>query len=274
MSIGLNIRRLRESHRLTQKELGTIAGVTDKAVSTWEKGLKEPRLCALQQLADYFGLPLSALLDEAPPPDPYFARTLDRLLAAWDRSPATVSRQTGLSVGRLTVLRRGDSLPTEEELTRLEGYFRTTLRPHAPETTNVLPFAPSGGTPIPILGRIPAGIPIPAVTDVLGYLNGIPDNGHDRFALRVSGDSMVPEYRDGDVVVIQVQSTAHSGADVVAYIGEEDATLKRLVYTSDGLELRPLNPAYDVRHFTAEQVAALPVTIGGMVVGLWRHFGA
>lgn len=66
MSIGSNIRQLRESHGLTQSELGQIAGVSDKAVSTWEADLKIPRMGAVQRMADYFGLPKSAILDDSP----------------------------------------------------------------------------------------------------------------------------------------------------------------------------------------------------------------
>ena len=42
MSIGQNIKRLRELHGMNQSELAQIAGVTDKAVSTWENDLKIP----------------------------------------------------------------------------------------------------------------------------------------------------------------------------------------------------------------------------------------
>ncbi|MGR5992029.1 helix-turn-helix domain-containing protein [Bacillus paranthracis] len=54
MSIGKNIKKLRDKHNLSQKEFGEIAGVSDKAVSTWEKGLKEPRMGAIQKIADHF----------------------------------------------------------------------------------------------------------------------------------------------------------------------------------------------------------------------------
>ncbi len=63
MTIGENIRHLRESHGMTQAELGQIAGVTDKAVSTWEANLKVPRMEAVRRMADYFGVPKSAILD-------------------------------------------------------------------------------------------------------------------------------------------------------------------------------------------------------------------
>lgn len=54
MSIGSNIRELREFHGLTQEEFGRIAGVSDKAVSTWENDIKIPRMGSLQRIADHF----------------------------------------------------------------------------------------------------------------------------------------------------------------------------------------------------------------------------
>ena len=64
MSIGKNIKRLRESRGLTQAELGKIAGVTDKAVSTWENGSADPRMGAIQKIADYFGVKKADILDD------------------------------------------------------------------------------------------------------------------------------------------------------------------------------------------------------------------
>lgn len=86
MSIADNIKRLRETYGLTQAELGAIAGVTDKAVSTWESGEKSPRMGAVQKIADHFGISKSAiLLDEtdrerAPAPtDPDLEHLLESL---------------------------------------------------------------------------------------------------------------------------------------------------------------------------------------------------
>lgn len=64
MSIGENIKKLREKHNLSQKELGEIAGVSDKAVSTWENGLKEPRMGAIQKIADHFGILKSDIIED------------------------------------------------------------------------------------------------------------------------------------------------------------------------------------------------------------------
>ncbi|MEH7092400.1 helix-turn-helix domain-containing protein [Priestia megaterium] len=64
MSIGKNIKKLREIHNLSQKELAEIAGVSDKAVSTWENGLKDPRMGAIQKIADHFGILKSDIIEE------------------------------------------------------------------------------------------------------------------------------------------------------------------------------------------------------------------
>lgn len=64
MGISENIKLLREQYGLSQKELGQIAGVSDKAVSTWEQGLKEPRMGAIQKLADYFSIRKSDIIED------------------------------------------------------------------------------------------------------------------------------------------------------------------------------------------------------------------
>ncbi|MEH6940808.1 helix-turn-helix domain-containing protein [Bacillus sp. JJ722] len=65
MSIGKNIKKLREKHHLSQKDLAEIAGVSDKAVSTWENGIKEPRMGAIQKIADHFGILKSNIIEES-----------------------------------------------------------------------------------------------------------------------------------------------------------------------------------------------------------------
>lgn len=63
-AIGRNIRKLRESHGMSQADLAKVAGVTDKAVSTWEVGLKQPRIGALAKVAEYFGVSVSSLYED------------------------------------------------------------------------------------------------------------------------------------------------------------------------------------------------------------------
>ena len=64
MSIAENIKRIRTEHGLSQAELGKIAGVSDKAVSTWELGIKTPRMGAVEKMANYFGIAKSTIVDD------------------------------------------------------------------------------------------------------------------------------------------------------------------------------------------------------------------
>ena len=64
-----NIKKLRQKHGLTQSELGRIAGVSDKAVSTWERGDAEPRMGAVEKMAAYFRISKSAIIDNVTVPE-------------------------------------------------------------------------------------------------------------------------------------------------------------------------------------------------------------
>jgi len=126
---------------------------------------------------------------------------------------------------------------------------------------------------IPVLGRIPAGIPIEAIEDVEDWEDfPVSDTiqGRRYFGLRIKGDSMEPEYRDGDVIIIQQQEDCRSGDDCAVMVNGDDATFKRVRLQDNGLTLQPLNNKYEPRFFTARQVQELPVRILGVVVEIRR----
>lgn len=63
MKISEKIYRLRTENNMTQVQFGKIAGATDKAVSTWERGEKEPRMKSLQKVCAYFGIDINQFAD-------------------------------------------------------------------------------------------------------------------------------------------------------------------------------------------------------------------
>jgi repressor LexA len=67
MDIANKILSLRQQHGLTQEELGRIAGVTDKAVSSWENGTRLPRIGTIEKIANYFGITKSEIIEGRPP---------------------------------------------------------------------------------------------------------------------------------------------------------------------------------------------------------------
>ncbi len=68
-------------------------------------------------------------------------------------------------------------------------------------------------------------------------------SGAEPFALVVLGDSMAPEFADGDVIVVEPEGLATDGAFVVAQVAG-DWTMRQLVRDGETWSLRPLNPAY------------------------------
>ena len=132
----------------------------------------------------------------------------------------------------------------------------------------------SSGICIPVLGTIPAGIPLDAIEDILDW-EEIPaawsSGNRQYFGLRVKGDSMYPRYLEGDTVILQKEKTCESGDDCAVLVNGEEATLKQVMIRGDGsLELRPTNPAYPPRIYSPAEIESLPVQIIGVVVELRR----
>lgn len=64
MNISQKINKLRIQKDMTQAEIAKIAGVSDKAVSAWESGKRDPKVKAIQNICSYFHLDLNAFIDE------------------------------------------------------------------------------------------------------------------------------------------------------------------------------------------------------------------
>jgi len=118
---------------------------------------------------------------------------------------------------------------------------------------------------VPIVGRIAAGRPIEAVTD-LEYLDVVQDlQLEGAYLLRVKGESMIEDHiADGDYVVVQPQTHARDGQIVVALLPEGEATLKRYYREADHIRLQPAN-------HTMEPIRVREVAIQGRVVAVIRR---
>lgn len=125
------------------------------------------------------------------------------------------------------------------------------------------------GVKIPVLGRIPAGIPIEAVQEILDYeeiSDEMARNG-EYFALKVKGNSMTPEITDGEIAIVRKQEDANSGDICVVLVNGYEATLKRIKKSEQGLTLIPTNTIeFTPTFYTNEEIEKLPVRIIGKVV--------
>ncbi|MFC7703501.1 transcriptional repressor LexA [Plastorhodobacter daqingensis] len=124
---------------------------------------------------------------------------------------------------------------------------------------------------LPVMGRIAAGTPIEAISEVSHHV-AVPGSmlagRGQHYALEVRGDSMIEAgINDGDIVVIREQTTADNGDIVVALIEGQEATLKRFRRKGSMIALEAANPAYETRMLPESQVR-----VQGRLVGLIRNY--
>ncbi len=125
--------------------------------------------------------------------------------------------------------------------------------------------APQQG--VKLVGRIAAGSPIEAIEqsdEELSFSDW--EGAEDKFALQVSGESMIDEHiADGDFVVIQRQSQARDGQIVAVRDDDGEATLKRFYREKGRVRLQPANK-------TMKPIYRDKIDILGVLVGVVRKY--
>lgn len=153
---------------------------------------------------------------------------------------------------RLIKLRKELNL-TQEELAQKIGYTRTAISAweigrNEPSNADTIKLAKYFGVStdyllgksdnrnsdvpisrIPILGTVKAGYDWLAEENIVDYITlkeNIPNVG-EYYALRITGDSMLPLLAEGDLVIVHDQDDVESGQTAVVLINGEEATVKK-----------------------------------------------
>ena len=128
---------------------------------------------------------------------------------------------------------------------------------------------------VPLLGRVAAGMPILAeenVEDVVRLDSYFLGGGRKVFALRVQGDSMIGDgILDGDTLFVRQQDAANRG-EIVVFLIEGEATVKRYFPEGDRIRLQPSNP--NVAPIYVRKSEFKRSQIAGVVVGVYRKMDA
>lgn len=139
---------------------------------------------------------------------------------------------------------------------------------------------PTDNVKIPVLGRIPAGMPFEAIeeqytTDYEEIPRDWLRGGNEYFALKLDGDSMEPEYQDKDVVIFRKAFDCESGQDCCVRINGFDATFKRIKKQLNGIMIIPLNEnnstGFTTTFYTNEDVINMPIEVLGVVKQIRRN---
>lgn len=146
----------------------------------------------------------------------------------------------------------------------MEKNFDDNIQGKEKETNSAIVF---------VYGTIPAGIPMECIEDIIDTEEISADmlkGGKQYFGLRVKGDSMEPDYLDGDVIIFQKQDDCENGDDCVVMVNGNDGTFKRVFKNENGIILQPLNNKYQPMIYSNEQIETLPVKILGVFEELRR----
>lgn len=127
---------------------------------------------------------------------------------------------------------------------------------------------------IPVLGSIPAGIPVELIQDIIDYeeiSEEMLKGGKEYFALKVKGSSMWPKYLDGDTIIVLKQDDCESGQDAIVMVNGNDGTFKRVIKKDNGITLEPINQQeYNSVSYSNEDIEKLPIKILGVVKEIRR----
>ena len=131
------------------------------------------------------------------------------------------------------------------------------------------------GARSPVVGAIRAGIPITAIEEVEDWeeIPAAMARGGDYIALRVRGSSMEPKIYDGDIAIIRRQETVENGQVAAILINGDEATIKKVKRTPEGIMLIAFNAeVYEPHFYTNAEIAELPLRIYGRLVEVRRKF--
>lgn len=177
-----------------------------------------------------------------------------------ENSYAPTLRDIGAHMGihsTFGVTRHLDALERKGHLTR-SGQARSI----------VLTDPPSQRLELPIVGTVRAGALHPAIEDIQGHfaIDASRVKNRDSFFLRVAGDSMIEAgILDGDLALVQPQSTANDN-DIIVALVDDEATLKRFFREQDHILLEPANSRLAPIRVDADRNFA----VIGRVTGLYR----
>lgn len=187
----------------------------------------------------------------------------------------TIKHMTQLDLAKLLNVsdKTVSSWETGEKIPRM-GNIEKIAKCFGLNKTDLIEDAPKSKIRIPVLGTVIAGYPVEAVENIIDYEEITEQMASlgEYFALQVKGDSMMPRFTEGDVVIVRKQEDVDNGDIAIMLVNGDEATIKKIQKFDGGINLIPSNPAYDVITYTDDDIATLPVRCLGKVVELRAKF--
>lgn len=197
-----------------------------------------------------------------------FSIRLKKLLTEHELTQHQLSKILNVSESTVGKWILEKSLPRMGVIQKLSEYFNVP-KSYFLEKQDNPEKSITKGVRIPILGRVVAGIPLEAITDIEGYEEITPKMASlgEYFALKIKGHSMEPQILDSDIVICKCQSDVESGDIAIILVNGDEATCKQIKKSQEGVTLIGFNPVVYPPHFYSnKEIEELPVRVIGRVV--------
>jgi len=192
---------------------------------------------------------------------------IDALAARNDLSPSGLAKLAGLDPTTFNKSKRGGAngklrWPSTESVSKVLRATGATLDDFVMLVGREGAATRSYSRSVPLIGMAQAGasgyfddsgfpagagwdeIPFPELADEHAY------------ALEITGESMLPVYRDGDRIVVSPSASVRRGDRVVVKSQTGEVMAKQLArHTAQRIELKSFNPAYEDRGFALSEIA-------------------
>lgn len=198
-----------------------------------------------------------------------FYDSFKKFCDAIEKTPTSVAKEIGFSANAPHAWKNG-KIPSSKSVQRIADFFGIS-------TDELLNRSPSKlcheeGKKIAFLSTIGAGIPMEAIKmfdqdddDSWKEILKMDARKGEYFGLRIHGNSMEPEIKHGDIVIVRLCDGFEDGDMVIALVNGDEGLCKILRYRDNGISLCSLNPEYPPMIFTREQIENLPVRLVGIV---------
>ncbi len=197
-------------------------------------------------------------------------RAIDRLAATFEYSASGLAKQAGLDPTSFNKSKRVSPdgkprWPSTESIARILAATGATMGEFLSLIDDGDALAQRDASVIPLIGFAQAGAK--GYFDEDGYPAGdawdevrFPDistaSDEGVFALEISGDSMEPLYREGDVLVVSTAQAPRRGDRVVVRTQKGEVMAKELMrQTASKVELRSLNPDHETRTLAPSDIS-------------------
>lgn len=192
------------------------------------------------------------------------AKNIQYYMGLHNKTRNEICSALGIKYTTFTDWIKGNTYPRIDKIELMANYFGIEKSDLVEEHYN----KSKTNTKINVFNKVVANAPIETTQNIVGseeISNKIANTG-SFFGLKINDDSMSPRISKGDTVIVRQQEDANSGDVVIALVGDNTATCKKLIKYNGGINLVSFNPEYDPMTFSINEIQELPVKIIGKVI--------